>query len=171
MSEWFSRFGFAVVGDGLLAGAYPLDARDVAHLAAAGVQLTYNLCEDREYEPGQRDDVVAALGRSGIEERRLPLVDYGGLDAAALERSVGEVLSELDAGRRVYLHCRAGWQRSATVAAAVIAVREQVPLARALELLRERKPTAEPLDHQREGLIAWWSARGGERRRSVRNGP
>ncbi len=161
MSEWFSRFGFAPVADQLLAGAYPLDGEDVDRLAEAGVEVAYNLCQDEEYEPGQREAAAAALTASGIEERRLPLIDYGGLDAGALERSVGDVVAELEAGRRVYLHCRAGWQRSATVAAAVIAVREDVSLSQALERLTERKPTAEPLPHQRADLTAWWQARRG----------
>lgn len=159
VSDWFSRFGFAPVADGLLAGAYPLDAQDVEELADAEVDVAYNLCEDAEYEPGQREAVVEALAQSGIEERRLALVDYEGLAPEALERAVEEVLAELEAQRRVYLHCRAGWQRSATVAAAVIALREGVSLTDALAALRERKPTAEPLPHQRAGLIEWWLSR------------
>lgn len=161
MSDWFSRFGFAPVADGLLAGAYPLDRDDVRALSDAGVELAYNLCEDTEYGPGQREAVAAALAEAGIEERRLPLTDYAGLAADSLDRAVEEVLAELEGGRRVYLHCRAGWQRSATVAAAVIALREEVGLAQALAVLRDRKPTAEPLPHQRAGLIEWWKARPG----------
>ena len=59
----------------------------------------------------------------------------------------------------MYLHCRAGWQRSATVAAAVIALREDLSLPQALAALRQRKPTAEPLPHQRADLLRWWRAR------------
>lgn len=161
MSAWFTRFGFASVADRLLAGAYPLDDADVAELAEAGVEVAYNLCEEGEYEPGQRDAVARALQEHGIEERRLPLVDYAGLPPEALEQAVGEVLGELEAGRCVYLHCRAGWQRSAAVAAAVIALREDLPLGRALAVLRDRKPTSEPLPHQRASLIEWWKARAG----------
>ena len=78
---------------------------------------------------------------------------------AALDRAVDEVLGELEAGRRVYVHCRAGWQRSATVAAGVLALREGLPIEDALAVLRERKPTAEPLGHQRADLLAWWRTR------------
>jgi Dual specificity phosphatase, catalytic domain len=156
MSEWFSHFGFEAVGDRLLAGAYPLDAADVEELAQAGVEVAYKLCEDSEYEGSQRDSVVSALAGAGIQERRLPLTDYGGLDPRALEQAVADVVGELEAGRRVYLHCRAGWQRSAAVAAAVIALREGMALPQALDVLRERKPTAEPLPHQRTDLLSWW---------------
>ena len=159
VSEWFSHFGFEQVGERLLAGAYPLDADDVDELAQAGVEVAYNLCQDVEYEQAERQEVEAALSEAGIEERRLPLPDYGGLEPVALERAVDEVLAELESGRRIYLHCRAGWQRSAAVAAAVIALREEIPLAAALEELRQRKPTSEPLPHQRADLFEWWTGR------------
>jgi protein-tyrosine phosphatase len=159
MSDWFGRFGFAEVGDGLLVGAYPLDAEDVAEIASAGVDVVYNLVEDEEYEAGERDTATAALAAAGVSERRLPLVDYGNVPEAALDRAVDEVLGDLEAGRRVYVHCRAGWQRSATVAAGVLALREGLPIEDALAVLRERKPTAEPLGHQRADLLAWWRTR------------
>ena len=159
MSEWFSRFGFAQVADGLLSGAYPLDADDVERLAAERVAVAYNLCEEAEYEPGQREAVKEALTEAGIQERRLPIADYGRLSGESLDRAVDEVMTELEEGRRVYLHCRAGWQRSAAVAAAVIARREGIGLDRALAVLRERKPTSEPLPHQRADLITWWLGR------------
>ena len=159
MSDWFGSFGFAEVGDGLLVGAYPLDAEDVARIAGAGVDVVFNLVEDAEYDAGERDAAAAALEAAGVHERRLPLVDYGNVPEHALDRAVDEVLGDLEDGRRVYLHCRAGWQRSATVAAGVLALREDLDIEDALAVLRERKPTAEPLGHQRADLLAWWRAR------------
>lgn len=161
MSEWFDHLGFGRVTEGLLTGAYPRDAADVAELAAAGVDDVYNLCEDREYGHGERAAVEAALAAAGIAERRLPLVDYGNLPAPALARAVTEVCEALDAGRHVYLHCRAGMQRSATVAAGVIALREGLPIERALKVLRQRRASSDPLDHQTADLLAWWAGRGG----------
>ena len=40
------------------------------------------------------------------------------------------------------------------MAAGVIALREGLPIEEALGVLRERKPTAEPLGHQRADLLA-----------------
>jgi protein-tyrosine phosphatase len=159
LSDWFDRFGFAEVADGLVIGAYPLDAQDVGRLAAEGVTCTFNLCEDAEYGEGQREAVTAALAEAGIAERRLSIVDYGGLMPRHLEESVAAVLDWLEAGERVYLHCRAGWQRSAAVAAGVVALRDGIGLDYALKRIAERKPTAEPLPHQREDLATWWALR------------
>lgn len=159
MSEWFSTYGFADVLDQLLIGAYPLDERDVRMLAWAGVERVLNLAQDDEYDPGQRDEVAAALADAGIEEQRLDLVDYGGLPADTIERAVQIVLGWLRDGARVYLHCRAGWQRSAAVAAGVVAIVNESDIDEALAFVQRRKPTASPLAHQREDLLRWWQGR------------
>lgn len=161
MSSWFEHFGFAAVGDHLAMGAYPQDAEDVAELAAAGVTRVFNLVQDVEYDPGARDACAGALSDAGIGERRVELVDYGSLSPEQIEAATQAVLGWLDEGEHVYVHCRAGWQRSAVVVAAVVTLREGVQPPEALEILRERKPTANPLAHQREDLFRWWERRAG----------
>ncbi|MBV9942137.1 MAG: dual specificity protein phosphatase family protein [Solirubrobacterales bacterium] len=165
MSRWFRSYGFAEVFDGLTVGAYPLDEDDIITLADAGVQRVLNLTEDAEYRPGERRSVQRALAAAGIEERQLSLTDYGGLPAGALEAAVGQVNAWLDEGARTYLHCRAGWQRSAAVAAGVVAVRSGMEIDEALAFVHERKPSADPLPHQRADLRRWWSARADGRSR------
>ncbi len=159
MSAWFEDFGFDEVADGMLVGAYPQDADDVAALRAAGVTRVFNLVSDDEYVPGLREECVVALGDAGIEERRMELVDFGGLLPGQLEHSVQSVLAWLEQGERVYVHCRAGWQRSAAVAAGVVALRCDVELDDALESIRQRRPQADPLPHQRRDLARWWRMR------------
>ncbi len=161
VSTWFRSYGFADVLDEFLIGAYPLDEDDVRMLAAMHVERILNLVEESEYRPGEREVIEAALASAGIEEHRRNLTDYGGLPADELEGAVQEVLGWLDEGRRVYVHCRAGWQRSAAVAAGVIAIRKGLGLEEALDYVRLRKPTADPLPHQREDLQRWWAERSG----------
>ncbi len=160
VSDWFWSYGFADVRDDVLVGAYPLDASDVTVLQHLRVTQILNLAEDGEYEPGQRPEVESALAAAGISETRLMLVDYGHLPPEALEEAVQTVNGWLDAGERTYVHCRAGWQRSAAVAAGVVAVRDGLGIEQALEIVRSRKPSAKPLDHQREDLLTWWNGRG-----------
>jgi predicted protein tyrosine phosphatase len=159
VSTWFRTYGFAELEDNLLIGAYPLDRADVEMVARLGVERVLNLVEDAEYDPHQRDDIEAAYARAGIEERRLGLIDYGGLRSDQLEAAVQEVCDWLDEGARTYVHCRAGWQRSAAVAAGVIAVRQDVDVDEALAIVQLRKPSADPLPHQREDLRRWWAER------------
>jgi protein-tyrosine phosphatase len=159
VSSWFQSYGFADVTKNLVIGAYPLDGRDVAMLANMRVTRVLNLVEDEEYRPGEREVVEAALAEAGIEEHRMRLTDFGQLPADELEAAVVTVNAWLEEGMRVYLHCRAGWQRSAAVAAGVVAMREQLDIEPALERVQLRKPSADPLPHQREDLVRWWEER------------
>lgn len=159
MSNWFRSYGFVDARDDLLFGAYPLDRGDVRMLAELGVKRVLNLAEDVEYARGQREEVERALADAEIAETRLTLVDHGELPPEALEEAVQAVLGWLDAGQRSYIHCRAGWQRSAAVAAGVIAIQDGIGIEQALDAVRARKPSAVPLNHQREDLIRWWNAR------------
>jgi protein-tyrosine phosphatase len=160
VSRWFRSYGFADVLDDLLVGAYPLDADDVATLEHVGIRRVLNLTEDEEYRPGDRQAVERALTAAGIEERRMSMADYGGLPSATLEAAVQEVNAWLDQGARTYIHCRAGWQRSAAVAAGVVAVRTGRDIDDAVDYVQLRKPSADPLPHQREDLRRWWAGRG-----------
>jgi protein-tyrosine phosphatase len=159
VSTWFRTYGFADVMGGLVIGAYPLDESDVSMLSWIGVQRVLNLTQDEEYRRGEREAVARALADAGIEEYRLGFTDYGGLPVAELEQAVQEVNAWLDEGTVAYVHCRAGWQRSAAVAAAVLAVREGLDPDDAIAQVQLRKPSADPLPHQREDLRRWWDAR------------
>jgi protein-tyrosine phosphatase len=159
VSLWFRSYGLADVHPDLIIGSYPLDEEDVAMIAHLGVNRILNLVQDREYRPGEREIVEAAFERAEIEETRLDMEDYGELPSEQLERAVGLVNEWLDQGQRVYVHCRAGWQRSAAIAAGVVALREDRGIEEALEVVQLRKPSADPLPHQRDDLVAWWAAR------------
>ena len=160
MSNWFQSYGFAEVFPELLIGAYPLDPDDVNALAFHGVRRVLNLVQDAEYRAGQRDQVEAALARRGIEEVRLSIVDFGHLPADRLDHAVGTVVGWMDECVRTYVHCRAGWQRSASVAAGAVAVFNDVDISTALAWVRSHKSTANPLPHQRADLLDWWLTRG-----------
>jgi atypical dual specificity phosphatase len=159
VSAWFRGYGFSDVYDRLIVGAVPLDFSDVRLLAALGVTRVLNLVEDREYPPGARKAVEQALAGAGIVEQRRSSEDFGPLSSQLLDDSAELVNSWLDDGEIVYLHCRAGWQRSATVAGAVLSSRLDIDPDTALRQIQSRKPTAEPLPHQREDLLAWWDKR------------
>jgi predicted protein tyrosine phosphatase len=160
MSDWFASYGYAEVFPELLIGAYPLDEGDVAVLAKRGVRRVLNLARDDEYQEGQREAVEAALAEHGIEEIRLGIVDFGHLPADRLDEAVAIVVGWMDECEPAYVHCRAGWQRSASVAAAAVAVFNDVDIASALQWVRRHKPSADPLPHQRADLVDWWLTRG-----------
>ncbi len=59
----------------------------------------------------------------------------------------------------VYVHCRAGWQRSATVAMAAVTLLDHIDPDTALCRVQQRKPTATPLPHQLSDLRLWYDTR------------
>jgi protein-tyrosine phosphatase len=156
MSNWFRTYGFADVVDELLVGAYPLDEDDVKMLAMMRIQRVLNLCEDSDYAPGDRERVAAALEAAEVDEHRIGFPDHGGLEPDRLDTAIRLVSGWLDEGLRVYLHCRAGWERSPTVAAGVVVLRQGVDAEQALGYVQARKPAADPLPQQREDLQRWW---------------
>jgi predicted protein tyrosine phosphatase len=160
MSAWFLSYGFTEVFPELIIGAYPLDTADVDELAASGVRRVLNLVQEAEYQEGQRDLVEAALARHGITEVRLRIVDFGHLPADRLDQAVGTVVSWMDECVRSYVHCRAGWQRSSSVAAGAIALFNDVDISTALTWVQSHRVTANPLPHQRIDLLDWWFTHG-----------
>ena len=159
MSTWFRTYGFGEILEHLLIGAYPTDTDDARMLEWMGVKRILNLVEDDEYGSGEREAIEAALEAAGIEERRIAFTDYGGLPPRRLDRAVEEVNGWLDEGLTTYVHCRAGWQRSATVAAGVVVTRKGLDVDDALRFVKQAKPSADPLAHQREDLLRWFEER------------
>jgi atypical dual specificity phosphatase len=164
MSTWFRSYGYGEVHPGLIVGAYPLDRGDVHQLGLMHVERVLNLVEDSEYEPGDREEIEEAYAARGIDETRMNLVDFGHLPADRVEAAVSTLVGWLRDGHRVYVHCRAGWQRSAAVASGAVAVIRNISIDEALEAVQDQKPSADPLPHQRADLRTWWEQRsaGGE---------
>jgi len=161
VSAWFEEYGCDVVRDGLAVGAVPRDADDVAALTALGVTRVVCLVADAEYGPGDREAVQAAYAAAGIAESRVPSEDFGRLPAATLEASTAVAAAALAAGDVVYVHCRAGWQRSVITAAATLSRISGAAPGASLDLVRGARREACPLPHQVQDLEAWWAGRQG----------
>ena len=102
---------------------------------------------------------VAGWEECGVKAWGLGLKDLRSRRPRRSGLAAGAGVGGRGGGARVYVHCRAGYQRSATVVAAVVTLRENLAPWKALETLRDRKPTANPLAHQRENLFDWWDTR------------
>ena len=123
-------------------------------LGAAGV--AYRALRRRPSEAPTGDPRADELRRKLDDSKSVP-DDRAEFEAG--ETAVDEVSHWLDEGVRTYVHCRAGWQRSAAVAAGVVALRDGIDVDQALEQVQVRKPTADPLPHQREDMRRWWRER------------
>lgn len=128
----------------------PFGTAHVDQLLAEGVAIVVNLCEEREYWQGERDEVLGAYEAAGIVEHHLPVRDGSTVPVDVIAAAV-----DLAGDATVYVHCRGGRERSGTVAAALLAAAEGLEIDRALEQARERRPIFAPLPWQVTALRAW----------------
>jgi atypical dual specificity phosphatase len=146
-----SRLRYARLTEGLLGGAMPYTDAHVAALAGEGVTAVVNLCEDREYWQGEHALVAESYRRAGIVEHRLAVPDGSTVPAAVLDRAI-----TVAQGHTLYVHCRGGRERSATVCTAILSRIGGVDVGEALRRAQAANPVFRPLPGQLLGLEAWW---------------
>jgi atypical dual specificity phosphatase len=145
-----ARLNYSRLTDQLLAGAMPHSGDHVQALSDEGVRCVVNLCEEREYWEGEREAVLTAYRASGIVEHHLPVRDGGTVPTDVIEAAVAAA-----AGGPVYVHCRGGRERSATVAVALLARAQGISVDRALRQAQASRPVFEPLPWQVAALRDW----------------
>lgn len=130
---------------GLLVGEYPAPS-DVRWLREEH-RVDAVLCLQDEYDlAAKRIDpavLAEAYRREGIGFHHLPVTDG---DIPGLVSRFPAILGILDdllgSGRRVYLHCNAGFNRAPTVAIAYLRTRASMNLAEAWHAVRNHRPCA-----------------------------
>lgn len=92
----------------VILGARPF-ASDVDRLHQEGVSAVVNTCE--EYV-----GPVEEYARFGIEQLHIPTTDFTAPSIEDIESAVAFIQSRVEDGETVYVHCKAGRARSATIA-------------------------------------------------------
>jgi atypical dual specificity phosphatase len=117
----------------VLMGAFPF-AADVPALAASGVRGVVNLCAERR---GPRSRYRA----HGLEELHLPVVDFAEPSEEVVAAALDFLRAHAARDERVYLHCKAGRGRSATIALCWLVERERISPDEAMRKLRAASPS------------------------------
>jgi atypical dual specificity phosphatase len=125
--NWWDR-----IDETMIVGAMPFE-RDVPAMAAAGVTAVVNTCA--EYE-----GPVDAYAAEGINQLRVPTVDFTHPDLESVSRAVDFIQQETRDGGTVYVHCKAGRARSATVAMCWLIRHRGMTPEQAQTLLLEKRP-------------------------------
>ena len=120
------------IDDQVVLGAYPF-AQDVPQLEQLGVGSVVNTCA--EY-PGPIDQYK----RCNIDQLRVPTVDFTHPSLASIETAVDYMDQEIAKGHKVYVHCKAGRARSATVAMCWLIRHRGMSPEQAQTLLLEKRP-------------------------------
>ena len=109
LGRWFKvRNWWDEVDDDIVLGAFPF-ARDVKKMSSIGIKAVVNTCE--EY-CGPVDEYA----KFDIDQFRMPTVDFTHPSLEDVKDAVDFIESHAAKGNRIYIHCKAGRARSATVA-------------------------------------------------------
>lgn len=116
----------------LVLGAFPFP-RDVSKMADLGIRAVVNTCE--EY-PGP----TVQYSQYGIKQMRMPTIDFTHPEFDDVCRAVDFVDKHVELGETVYIHCKAGRARSATVAICWLIKAKQISASEAQAWLTEKRP-------------------------------
>lgn len=110
-----------------------------------GIDAVVSLQDDIDlmYKSLDLQSLEAAYDAAGVVLDRIGVVDNDPDDLAGeLERILGALSGHLDAGRRVYVHCNAGYNRAPSVAIAYLHAREGLAVDEAHEFVKGRRACA-----------------------------
>lgn len=113
-------------------GALP-SVRFLQQLADASISALVNLCV--EYGGNKRR--LAALG---ITQLHLPTLDYHRPSADDIARAVDFIKQQIEAGKKTYIHCKAGRGRSATIAVGYLMAARQIGAKEAFLHVKSIRP-------------------------------
>lgn len=103
---------------------------------------------------------LAAAGQHPNDRWAVHGEGSSGMTPAEITEEAGWVIQRLRAGRRVLVHCSAGFNRSVTVCCAVLILLEGISAEEALKRVRTRHPWARP--DQNHWLALQWMAKSKE---------
>ncbi len=115
----------------ILLGAVP-SPRDVARLKSLGIRAVVNLCEEFD---GHR----SAMTECGIIQLHLPTYDYHCPSRAKLLCGVEFMSEQINAGRKIYVHCKAGRGRSATLVLCFLMTTRGISAKEAEDIVRKSR--------------------------------
>ena len=123
---------------------------DVPAMQREGIGAVVNTCD--EYQ-----GPVAAYRQAGIEQLRIPTIDFTPPSLDNVEKGVMFMRQQVANGRNVYVHCKAGRARSGTVVLCYLIAAKGLSPQQAQQQILEHRPHANPRLAQRAVVQQFWS--------------
>lgn len=136
-----SMFAFTELDEELLLGNHPSSPDDLRRLSQVGVRGVVSLQSDADLtERGLNWRLLStAYSRLGIEAHRVPVRDFDPDDLARhLDRAIAAIDAQVSQGRRTFVHCNAGLNRSPSAVIGYVALHRQMSLEDATEWVCSR---------------------------------
>lgn len=160
-SEWRWSLNWNEIRSDLIIGSCPMTSADIERIiAGTGASAILSLQSDAcraafaiDYESHR-----AFADEAGIDIVNAPMLDFDPPDQRRnLPAAVRALTALLATGRRVYVHCTAGFNRSPLVVLGYLSFVETLPPPDAIAFIRDARPEAEPsweaFDGAREDLV------------------
>lgn len=145
-------------GNRLWHGRRPLTECDIEELQRKGITHILDLRDPPEWEfIGEVGaEAIDAIAARGIIRKNIPIRDATAPSPEALTEACAFLEEAFaDANSCIYVHCRAGIERSGTILSAWRARREGIDFATALAQLQQEGARINPLPHQRSVAEEW----------------
>jgi ADP-ribosyl-[dinitrogen reductase] hydrolase len=154
-------FEYDQLHDQMFAGRNPLTARDVGVLRSLGVTHIVDLREPREWStPKFGADALEAIDSCGINRVNLVVHDMGAPDHQTINTACDWIERALrDDNAKVYIHWRAGMERTAAILIAHHVRKHGGSYEEALETLRGARSILNPLPNQESSVRNWMKTR------------
>lgn len=124
--DWWNE-----VDDGVVLGAVPFSG-DVPKLSELGIGAVVNTCHEFCGHPEQ-------YKKYGITQHHMPTVDFTHPSLKDVNKAVEFMVKQIAAGKKVYVHCKAGRARSATVVICYLIKQRQMDPKDAQELVLSKR--------------------------------
>ncbi len=128
---WYTQIDDLVYLGALPRAHYP---QELQHI---GVKAVVNMC----HEWNQAAPIFAQLD---IEHLHLPTIDFQSPSVASIEHGVEFINQCITAKKPVYVHCKAGRGRSATVVLCWLVATRSLSVKSAQQLLLQKRPHVNP---------------------------
>jgi ADP-ribosyl-[dinitrogen reductase] hydrolase len=153
-------FEYSQISDNIFAGRNPLTARDIREMQNLGITRILDLREPHEWgAPKFGAAALETLEKQGAENpihRTHLLVPDMGAPSPETFSAACKLIDETEKnGGKIYIHCRAGMERTAAILIAYHAKTHGVSYEESLATLRRARTILKPLPNQEIATRAW----------------